>query len=90
MSTVVGRVQATAVTDEFVTAEGSVVLLGSETSQAVRLSLLGAAIRELSAAPVTLDDLGSRLEGRFGPAPEGALAQLLAELIAVGVIEQIA
>ncbi len=75
-------VTALPVVDELVTDEGSVVLIAGSggASRILRLSAIGAAVRELTRDGMSLGDLADRLTERFG-APEGSAVGIVADLV---------
>jgi hypothetical protein len=80
------------VLDAVTSEEGAVVLVRrGPRADLVRLSPLGAAIRELAEPGISLQDLTAELERRFGAPPEADLAEATLEyassLVDNGLVE---
>lgn len=65
--------------------EGESLVLTED--RCIRLSLIATAVMRHLAQPLSQEMLTERLEAEFGPAPEGAVSQVLEELEAHRLVE---
>ena len=73
------------VLDEYADAARCAVMLGNDVL--VLSEIPTALLRALSEGPRSLDEVEARLAADFGPAPEGALADVVAQLVDAGLLE---
>ena len=73
------------VLDEYADAARCAVMLGNDVL--VLSEIPTALLRALSEGPRSLDEVEARLAADFGPAPEGALADVVDQLVDAGLLE---
>ena len=73
------------VLDEYADAARCAVMLGNDVL--VLSEIPTALLRLLAEGLLSLADVESRLAADFGPAPEGALADVVAQLVDAGLLE---
>ena len=73
------------VLDEYADAARCAVMLGNDVL--VLSEIPTALLRVLSEGPRSLDEVEARLAADFGPAPEGALADVVTQLVDAGLLE---
>ena len=73
------------VLDEYADADRCAVMLGNDVL--VLSEIPTALLRMLAEGPRCLEEVEGRLAADFGPAPEGALAGVVEQLVAAGLLE---